>query len=122
MIFGIEIMIVMSNFYKLVKDVQSRIPWLRTGIVVTNIKETLPPVLAFSYLGLTKEKKGGFRVELAKGDVWMKDLIDKHKPEDRPKDGCWTGRRGDISIQRRNHRRLQSRESIAPAPCCQYAA
>ncbi len=79
---GIEIMIVMSNFYKLVKEVQSRTR-LRT-IVVTNIKETLPPVLAFLF-GLTKEKKGGFRVELNKGDVWMKDLIEKHKPEDRPK-------------------------------------
>ena len=53
-------------------------------MVVTNLKETLPPVLAFLF-GLTKEKKGGFRVELAAGDLWMKDLIKTHKPEDRPK-------------------------------------
>ena len=79
---GIEIMLVMSNFYNTIKEVQPK-----TGIrkvVITNIKEALSPVLAFLF-GLTKEKKGGFRVELQQGDIWMKDLIDRHKPEDRPK-------------------------------------
>jgi long-chain acyl-CoA synthetase len=79
---GVEIMLVMSNFYKITKEVQPNTK-IRT-VIVTNIKETLPPVLAFLF-GLTKEKKGGFRVELAKGDLWMKDLIERHKPEDRPK-------------------------------------
>jgi long-chain acyl-CoA synthetase len=75
-------MLVMSNFYNLVKQVQPKTK-LRTA-VVTNLKETLPPVLAFLF-GLTKEKKGGFRVQLSAGDFWMKDLIEKHKPQDRPK-------------------------------------
>lgn len=79
---GIEIMLVMSNFYQLVKEVQPNTK-IKT-LVVTNIKETLPPVLAFLF-GLTKEKKGGFKVELQEGDIWMKDLIDNHKPEERPK-------------------------------------
>jgi long-chain acyl-CoA synthetase len=79
---GIELMLVMSNFYNTIKAVQSKTK-IRT-LVVTNIKETLPPVLGFLF-GLTKEKKGGFRVQLASGDVWMKDLIEKHKPEDKPK-------------------------------------
>ena len=79
---GIEIMVVMSNFYNLIKKVQPKTK-IRT-VVVTNIKETLPPILAFLF-GLTKEKKGGFRVQLAEGDVWMKDLIERHKPEDLPK-------------------------------------
>jgi long-chain acyl-CoA synthetase len=79
---GIEVMIVMSNYYRLIKEVQPK-SRIRT-VVVTNIKETLPPVLGFLF-GLTKEKKGGFRVELAPGDHWMKDLIERHKPEDRPK-------------------------------------
>jgi len=78
---GIEVMIVMSNYYNLVKKIQMDTP-IKT-VVVTNIKETLPPILAFLF-GLTREKKGGFRVELAQGDLWMKDLIDQHKPEDRP--------------------------------------
>lgn len=79
---GIEIMLVMSNFYNLIKQVQPKTK-IRT-VVVTNIKETLPPVLAFLF-ALTKEKKGGFRIQLAAGDHWMKDLIERHKPEDRPK-------------------------------------
>jgi long-chain acyl-CoA synthetase len=79
---GIEIMFVMSNFYNIMKEVQPK-----TGLrklIVTNIKETLPPVLAFLF-GLTKEKKGGFRVTLAPDDIWMQDLIHSNKPEDRPK-------------------------------------
>ncbi len=79
---GIEVMLVMSNFYNLIKEVQPKTP-LRT-LVVTNIKETLPPVLSLLFT-LTKEKKDGFRVQPAEGDVWLQDLINKHKPEDRPK-------------------------------------
>ncbi len=79
---GIEVMIVMSNYYKLVKEVQPK-THIRT-VVVTNLKETLPPILSFLF-GLTKEKKGGFRVQLEAGDVWMKDLVERHRPEDRPK-------------------------------------
>lgn len=79
---GIQVMLVMSNFYNLIKEVQPK-TGIRT-LVVTNLKEALPPILAFLF-GLTKEKKGGFRVTLAQGDVWMKDLIERFKPEDRPK-------------------------------------
>jgi long-chain acyl-CoA synthetase len=79
---GLEIMLVMSNFYKIIKEVQPKTKIRK--VVVTNLKEALPPILAFLF-GLTKEKKGGFRVELAAGDVWMKDLVERHKPEDRPK-------------------------------------
>jgi long-chain acyl-CoA synthetase len=78
---GIEIMIVMSNFYRIIKDLQPKTK-IRT-LVVTNLKETLPPVLSFLFT-LTKEKKGGFRVQLDQGDVWMQDLISRFKPEDRP--------------------------------------
>ena len=54
-------MIVMSNFYNRVKEVQESTKIRK--IVVTNIKETLPPILRFLFT-LTKEKKSGFRVEL----------------------------------------------------------
>ncbi|HEX7973107.1 MAG TPA: long-chain fatty acid--CoA ligase [Anaerolineales bacterium] len=79
---GIEVMIVMSNFYNTIKTVQPQTK-IRT-MIVTNLKETLPPVLGFLF-GLTKEKKGGFRVTLSEGDIWMQELISRHKPEDRPK-------------------------------------
>jgi long-chain acyl-CoA synthetase len=78
---GVELMLVMSNFYNLIKEVQPNTRIKR--LVVTNIKETLPPILSFLFT-LTQEKKGGFRVELEDDDVWMQDLIDSHKPEDRP--------------------------------------
>ena len=79
---GIEVMILMSNFYNLIKEVQPKTKIRK--LIVTNIKEALPPVLSFLF-GLTKEKKGGFRVQLAEGDLWMQDLINHFKPEDRPK-------------------------------------
>ena len=78
---GIEVMVVMSNFYRIIKDLQPNTK-IRT-LVVTNLKETLPPILSFLFT-LTKEKKGGFRVQLEQGDVWMQDLISRYKPEDRP--------------------------------------
>ena len=78
---GVEIMLVMSNFYNTIKQVQPNTK-IRT-VIVTNLKEALPPVLSLLFT-LTKEKKGGFRVQLAEGDLWMQDLIDRHKPFDRP--------------------------------------
>ncbi len=78
---GIEVMLVMSNFYDRVKSVQPKTS-IRT-LVVTNIKEYLPPVLSFLFT-LTREKKDGFRVQLADGDCWMQDLIDRFTPGDRP--------------------------------------
>jgi len=78
---GMEVVIVMTNFYNKIKEVQDKTK-IRS-LVVTNIKETLPSLLSFLFT-LTKEKKGGFRVDLTEGDVWMKDLIEAHTPEDRP--------------------------------------
>jgi long-chain acyl-CoA synthetase len=79
---GIEIMFVMSNFYNTIKAAQPKTKIKK--MVVTNIKETLPPVLKILFT-LAKEKKGGFRVNLEPGDIWFQDLISKYKPEDRPK-------------------------------------
>jgi long-chain acyl-CoA synthetase len=78
---GLEVMVVMSNFYNRIKEVQPETKIKK--LIVTNIKETLPPVTAFLFT-LLKEKKGGFRIELADGDVWMQDLIDRFEPGDRP--------------------------------------
>jgi len=79
---GLETFFVMSNFYNLIKQTQPKTKIKK--IVVTNIKEYLSPVLRFLF-GLTREKKGGFRVELAPGDIWLQDLISQQKPEERPK-------------------------------------
>ncbi len=79
---GIEVMFVMSNFYKTMKAAQPQTKIKK--LIVTNLKETLPPVLKVLFT-LVKEKKGGFRVDLASGDVWLQDLLAKYKPGDRPK-------------------------------------
>ena len=54
---GIEIMFVMSNFYAKTKVAQPKTK-LKT-LIVTNLKETLPPVLRVLFT-VAKEKKGGF--------------------------------------------------------------
>jgi len=71
---GMELMILMSNYYELVKSVQPE-----TGIkqiICTNIKETLPPLLRVLFT-LAKEKKGGFRVTLRDNDIWLPELLEK---------------------------------------------
>jgi len=79
---GVELMILMTNNYEKVKEIQSK---TRTRqIVATNIKEALPPHLRLLF-GLLREKKAGFHVKLRDNDVWMQDLIAKFKTEDRPK-------------------------------------
>jgi hypothetical protein len=53
-------MFVMSNFYKTIKTAQPKTK-IKT-LIVTNLKETLPPILRILFT-LAKEKKGGFRIE-----------------------------------------------------------
>jgi len=73
-----ETVIVLSLFYPMVKQVQAK-----TGVknvIVTNVKEHLSGIdrLLFTLL---LEKKEGHRVELAEGDLWMKDLLEKYPPD-----------------------------------------
>jgi long-chain acyl-CoA synthetase len=79
---GIEIMFVMTNFYNLIKEVQPKTKLRK--LIVTNLKETLPPILSILFT-LAKEKKGGFRVQVAESDVMMKDLVQQYSPAQRPK-------------------------------------
>ena len=80
---GIELMFVMTNFYNTMKKAQPNTRIKR--LIVTNLKETLPPALQVLFT-LAREKKGGFRVEggLAEDDVWMKDLLAHYKRARRP--------------------------------------
>jgi long-chain acyl-CoA synthetase len=81
---GIEIMFVMSNFYAKMKAAQPKTR-IKT-LIVSNLKETLPPVTRLLFT-LAKEKKGGFRIEggLPASDFWLPDLLSKYQPSDRPK-------------------------------------
>jgi long-chain acyl-CoA synthetase len=70
---GAEIAVVLSPYYQRVHSIRARTQ-LR-HIIVTNIKEQFPPLLRFLFT-LTREKKGGHRVELAQAeDVWFQALL-----------------------------------------------
>lgn len=78
---GVEVMLVMSNFYPKVKASQKRTR-LRT-ILVSNVKEELPPALAGLFT-LFKEKKDGHRVTLEPGDYWLPNVLAASPPGRRP--------------------------------------
>lgn len=78
---GMEVMILMTNNYEKVKGIQSNTKIKK--LVVTNLKEMLPPITRVLFT-LFKEKAAGFRANVVDGDVWMKDLIAKYSAADRP--------------------------------------
>lgn len=80
---GIEYMFVMTNFYETIKKAQPNTKIKK--LIVTNLKETLPPVLRVLFT-LLREKKGGFRIEggLRDGDIWFQDVLAKYKDAPRP--------------------------------------
>ncbi len=80
---GIEVMFVMTNFYKTIKKAQPKTKIKK--LIVTNLKETLPPLMRLLFT-LAREKKGGFRIEggLQEGEVWLQELLSKYKGASRP--------------------------------------
>lgn len=80
---GIEYMFVMTNFYETIKKAQPKTKIKK--LIVTNLKETLPPVMKLLFT-LLREKKGGFRIEggLRDGDIWFQDLLAKYPNASKP--------------------------------------
>jgi long-chain acyl-CoA synthetase len=80
---GIECMFVMTNFYNTIKKAQPKTKIKK--LIVTNLKETLPPILKILFT-LLREKKGGFRIEggLRDGDIWFQDLLAKYPNASKP--------------------------------------
>ncbi len=79
---GIEVMFCMSRFYGKVKEVRAKSGLKK--IIVTNIKEGLPPALRLLFT-LAREKKEGDRVDsLDAGDVLMQDLLKTHANSPKP--------------------------------------
>jgi len=79
---NIEIIFTLTRFYNTLKTVRGKSKLKK--IIVSNLKEALPPFtrLLFTHL---KEKKGGDRLDaLEDGDVWMKDLLTKHENSPKP--------------------------------------
>jgi long-chain acyl-CoA synthetase len=71
-----EIAITLSPFYGILKQIQGGTKVKH--IIVTNIKEYLPP-LAKTLFTLAKEKKEGHRIDsLATSDYWFQDMLKSH--------------------------------------------
>lgn len=71
-----KVVIALSLYYDTVKSVQARTK-IET-VIVTNVKEYLPPVAATLFT-IAKEKKTGHRVSaLQPGDIWFQDLLQRH--------------------------------------------
>jgi long-chain acyl-CoA synthetase len=79
---NIEIIFTLTRFYGVLKAVRDRTKLKK--IIVSNIKEALPPITSLLFT-LAKEKKEGHRLEsLDERDVWMKDLLRKCENAPRP--------------------------------------
>lgn len=79
---GIEVMFTLTRFYNTLKEVRKKSNLKK--IIVSNLKEALPPVTRVLYT-LLREKKGGDRLhELESSDVWMQDLLKKHAGSPKP--------------------------------------
>ncbi len=79
---NIDVMFTLTRFYEKVKAARERSKLKK--IIVSNLKEALPPFTRLLFT-LFKEKKGGDHLDtLASGDVWMKDLLAKHAQSAKP--------------------------------------
>ncbi|KAA3660098.1 MAG: long-chain fatty acid--CoA ligase, partial [Chloroflexi bacterium] len=71
---GAETVFVLSLFYDQLKRVQAKGKTNVKRIIVTNIKEYLPPVLRILFT-LVKEKKEGHRITIADGDIPFQSFL-----------------------------------------------
>jgi len=78
---GVETILVLSRFYNHLCSVRAETPLKR--IIVTNIKEYLPPTLRLLFT-LFRERKEGHRVTLAARDLWFQELLSTHRNAGRP--------------------------------------
>ncbi len=72
---GAEIAIVLTLFYHKLKALQPRTAVRK--VIVTNIKEFLPPIKRILF-ALLRERKDGHRIGIQKGDAWLQDLLGKN--------------------------------------------
>ena len=79
--FGASLVVTLTPFYQRVKNIQARTQVRR--VIATSIKEYLPPGLRLLFT-LLKEKKGGHRVAITTGDLWLQALLRAHRGSPRP--------------------------------------
>jgi long-chain acyl-CoA synthetase len=76
-----EVLVTLTPFYNRLKAVQGRTHVRH--VIATNIKEYLPAALRVLFT-LFKEKKEGHRISVAAGDLWLQDLLRRHRGAARP--------------------------------------
>jgi len=81
---GARAAIVLSLFYDNLKQVQAETPV--EHVIVTNIKEYLPPAARVLFQ-IAKEKKEGHRIEKHPADHWLQDILARY-----------AGKRADIEV------------------------
>ncbi len=73
---GARVVVTLSTFYERLKQVQKRTGFQH--VVVTSIKEYLPPLLRLLFT-VALEKKGGHRAEVRDGDPTLPQLLKAHR-------------------------------------------
>jgi long-chain acyl-CoA synthetase len=76
-----ETVVTLTPFYRRLKAVQGRTRVTR--VIATSIKEYLPAALRLLFT-IFKEKKEGHRITLSPEDVWLQDLLRRHRGAARP--------------------------------------
>ncbi len=72
---GAEIVITLTLFYSRIKQIQAQMH-VKT-VIVSNVKEYLPPIARTLFMLAREKKDGHFLAELQRGDVWLQDLLTK---------------------------------------------
>lgn len=78
---GTEVVICLGPFYETVKKLQPNTK-IRL-VIVAGIKEFLPLLLRLAFT-LVEEKKGGHRVKLHKGDMFLVDMVKRYRGVSKP--------------------------------------
>ncbi len=72
---GATVVITLSLFYNMIKQIQPQTDVKH--VIVTNIKEYLPPVAKFLFT-VAREKKDGHAIEKRPEDHWLQDLLARY--------------------------------------------
>ncbi len=79
---GATVAIVLTPFYATIKKLQSRTP-LRL-VIVTAVKEYLSPIVKLIFALFMEKKQGQYLAALQDGDIWMRDLMNRHTGSRKP--------------------------------------
>ena len=83
---GAEFVITLTLFYNVVKQIQPRTS-VKT-VIVTNVKEYLPPAARILFTLAREKKDGHYLPALQPGDYWFQDLLERY-----------AGKKADVTVK-----------------------